>query len=257
MMADQTKNFAVSAVASPPNPPPSGTTLTVQLGQGSRFPAAPFNATIWPRVALPDPANAEIVRVTAIAGDTLTIARSQENTPARNILAGDLIAQTITKAAVDNFAKLDTLNTFAQGIECGNYVRAAQGLYDFARSAPIGYPIDRPFASGYFGGISVTVPPTHDAYCITGYTLTWWLSFVGTFQGTYGSEFIVTLPVPWTTSYTQSGSCGMAIVAGAYAHMCWVMGIGDSFARFRLFNALPIAVGAQVDMQAVLTLRMQ
>jgi hypothetical protein len=45
---------------------------------------------------LPDASNAEIVRVTAIAGDHLTIVRQQEGTAARAILVGDVIAAAIT-----------------------------------------------------------------------------------------------------------------------------------------------------------------
>ena len=99
---DAYKNFAVSIVATAPSPGLSGTTLTVTAGQGGRFPAPPFNATVWPSGVLPDPTNAEIVRVTAIATDTLTIVRAQEGTTARTIATGNLIAATITKKLLDD-----------------------------------------------------------------------------------------------------------------------------------------------------------
>src|SRR5206468_2357178 len=50
----------------------------------------------WPAGDQPLVTNAEIVRVTAISGDTLTITRTQEGTTARAILVGDQIAATIT-----------------------------------------------------------------------------------------------------------------------------------------------------------------
>lgn len=56
----------------------------------------PFNATIWPTAAQPTPLNAEIVRVTGIATDTLTIVRTQEGTSARTVVVGDQIAATVT-----------------------------------------------------------------------------------------------------------------------------------------------------------------
>ena len=95
-MSDQHKNFAISAVATAPSPASSGTSLVVTAGQGSRFPKPPFNATVWPSGATPDPTNAEIVRVTVISTDTLTITRTQEGTSARSIVVGDQIAATIT-----------------------------------------------------------------------------------------------------------------------------------------------------------------
>jgi len=96
MSYDAHKNFAVSAVAVAPSPPASGTSLTVTAGQGSLFPAAPFNATIWPTGQTATFLNAEVVRVTNVTGDVLTITRLQEGSSARTVLVGDLIANTIT-----------------------------------------------------------------------------------------------------------------------------------------------------------------
>ncbi len=95
-MPDAHRNFAYSTVATAPDPADSGTSLTVETGHGSRFPAAPFNATVWPAGDQPLVDNAEIVRVTAVAGDVLTITRAQEGTLARSVVVGDQIAATIT-----------------------------------------------------------------------------------------------------------------------------------------------------------------
>jgi hypothetical protein len=96
MAFDAHKNFAYSTVAVAPSPAISGTSLTVATGEGAKFPAVPFNATVWPVSAIPLTTNAEIVRVTNIAGDVLTITRAQESTSARTVLIGDQIAATIT-----------------------------------------------------------------------------------------------------------------------------------------------------------------
>lgn len=93
---DAHQNFAYSTVLTAPSPAASGTSLVVQTGHGTRFPTPPFNATVWPLGAIPIPTNAEIVRVTAIVGDTLTITRTQESTSARSVVVGDQIAATIT-----------------------------------------------------------------------------------------------------------------------------------------------------------------
>jgi hypothetical protein len=121
MAFDAHKNFAVSSVAVAPSPAASGTSLTVATGEGARFPAAPFNGTVCPAQALATPANAEIVRVTAIAGDVLTIVRAQEGTTARAIAIGDLIAATITAKTVTdlesgtNFPQLATPGALTVG----------------------------------------------------------------------------------------------------------------------------------------------
>jgi hypothetical protein len=100
-MADAYANFAYGVVLTPPMPATTGTSLTLNAGQGAQFPVVPFNATVWPIRSVPTYPNAEIVRVTARAGDTLTLVRQQEATQARAIIAGDQIAATLTKKMID------------------------------------------------------------------------------------------------------------------------------------------------------------
>jgi hypothetical protein len=99
-MADAHANFAYSTVATAPSPASAATSLVVQSGEGADFPTPPFNATVWPYGAQPDVDTAEIVRVTAIAGDTFTITRGpQTGDPGginRSIIVGDQIAATVT-----------------------------------------------------------------------------------------------------------------------------------------------------------------
>lgn len=94
---DAKNNFAITTVATAPSPATSGTSLIVNSGDGAKFPTAPFNAVVWPANTQPSTSNAEVVRVTAISTDTLTITRTQEGTSARTIGIGDQIAQNITK----------------------------------------------------------------------------------------------------------------------------------------------------------------
>lgn len=93
---DPHKNLAYSTIATAPAPASSGTSLVVFAGDGTRFPAVPFNATVWPANTQPTTANAEIVRVTNISTDTFTITRAQESSNARSIIVGDQIAATVT-----------------------------------------------------------------------------------------------------------------------------------------------------------------
>jgi len=96
MAFDQHVNFGYGVVATAPSPATSGTTLVLQTGQGALMPAVPFNGTVWAIGQLALVSTAEIVRVTTIAGDTLTITRAQEGSSARAIVVGDQFAATIT-----------------------------------------------------------------------------------------------------------------------------------------------------------------
>jgi hypothetical protein len=65
----------------------AATSIALQSGQGSKLPAAPFNLIWWNSTDYPNPANdpnVEIVRVTNVSTDTLTISRGQEGTSAAN-----------------------------------------------------------------------------------------------------------------------------------------------------------------------------
>jgi hypothetical protein len=97
MAVDAHANFAYSTVATAPSPATSGTSLVVAAGDGAKMPSVPFNATVWATGANAISTNAEIVRVTAISTDTLTITRAQESSTARTVVVGDQIAATITK----------------------------------------------------------------------------------------------------------------------------------------------------------------
>lgn len=99
-MADAHRNFAYSTVKGTnqgdTSNPGTGTTLTVQNGDGLKFPPVPFNATVWPTATQPLSTNAEVIRVTDIDGDTMTIVRQQESSSSRSVIVGDQIAATIT-----------------------------------------------------------------------------------------------------------------------------------------------------------------
>lgn len=89
-------NFAYSTIATAPSPATTGTSLVLTAGGGALMPAVAFNMTIWPAATNPLASNAEIVRVTNIATDTLTIVRHQEGTSARTVIVGDQAAATVT-----------------------------------------------------------------------------------------------------------------------------------------------------------------
>lgn len=82
---DATKNFCLVTVQGTYSS--TDTSVTLSAGQGALLPAPPFNMTWFNATSYPNPAldpNVEIVRVTAIATDTLTVIRGQEQTVASN-----------------------------------------------------------------------------------------------------------------------------------------------------------------------------
>lgn len=131
MSYDNHKNFALSAVVTPPTPAAGGTQLTVASGQGVRFPAPPFNVTVQPALTLPTVDNAEILRVTAIVGDVFTVVRAQEGTFARTILPGDQIAATITAKTITDVESANSPISAGGGLVLAGGVMSVDQAYGF------------------------------------------------------------------------------------------------------------------------------
>ncbi len=130
-MPDAHKNFAYSTVATAPSPAASGTELVVASGNGTLFPAVPFNATVWPTGVQPTSANAEILRVTGISTDTFTIERTQEGTSARTIVVGDQIAASITAKTFTDI-EVDYANSWSPF-----FIQTGTGLATYASTAAL------------------------------------------------------------------------------------------------------------------------
>lgn len=90
------KNFAYTTVATAPSPATSGLSLVVEAGDGALFPDPPFPVIVWPTGQIPLAGSAEVMKVTAVTSDTLTIERAQEGTSARSVVAGDQIMAGLT-----------------------------------------------------------------------------------------------------------------------------------------------------------------
>jgi len=207
-VADAHANLAYSSVATAPSPATSGTSLTVAAGDGAKFPAVPFNATVWPAGAIPLTTNAEIVRVTARATDTLTITRTQEGTSARSVVVGDQIAATITAKSLTDIETdvatraVDTAVVHIAGTETitGAKTFTAQSLYTTVGA-----------------GVSLASRQTADSAGSNRIELT-----------NDGSV--------WLGSGGTSGGTDVAIVreAGANALQLWAAGLGSP--RVRIYD---------------------
>lgn len=164
MAFDFHKNLAYSTVATAPSPATSGTTLSVAAGHGTRFPAVPFNATVWPLNVIPDPSNGEIIRVTSKgAGDNWTIVRQAEvgGTAARSIVVGDQIAATITNKSLTDIessvAAINVKQYGATGDGTTNDAAAIQAAIDAlpATGGIVYFP--RPAVNYLIGSTSLTI----------------------------------------------------------------------------------------------------
>lgn len=82
------KNLANGIVLTAPSPATSGTSIVLESGQGAYMPVAPFYATVTPQGSLSNPATSEIISVTNVSTDTLTIVRAQMGTMAQSIAVG-------------------------------------------------------------------------------------------------------------------------------------------------------------------------
>ena len=149
---DALKNFAVSLVATAPSPATSGTSLVVTAGQGSYFPATPFDATIWPSGVQPTNTNAEIVRVTNVSTDTFTITRAQYGTTAQSIAVGYQIAQTVDANLLNQLAPLSgatfTGEVVAPDFKVSGLTGATAGTSRLVGTTSAGPPTTGTFATG-------------------------------------------------------------------------------------------------------------
>ena len=117
----------------------AATSITVTTGTGAEFPQITsgqyFVATF---IKNGNPLIYEIVRVTAISSDTMTIVRGQEGTTALSWVQGDLIAAQITAGTLANSLQdATTISAVTSGT--GATLTAAQMLGGVInRSGPVG-----------------------------------------------------------------------------------------------------------------------
>lgn len=131
MSLDAAVNFAKSAVSTGYSS--GATSIVLASGGGAKYPATPFNAVWYNSTDFSDPSDdtaVEVVRVTAISTDTLTITRGQEGTTG---VAHNTAAKTYTLIAGPTAKIVTDLNaTFAAKAT----TIAGYGITDFNSIAP-------------------------------------------------------------------------------------------------------------------------
>ena len=90
------------------------TSLTVATGTGIIFPTLAGSQYFYCTLENTAGTLREIVKVTARSTDTFTIVRAQDNTTVQSWSTGDKVELRIIAAELNNFPKLDEVNTFSQ-----------------------------------------------------------------------------------------------------------------------------------------------
>lgn len=85
------------------------TTITVLTGTGANFPSISSNKDYFHATIVGDNGDMEIVRVTAVSGDTLTVIRAQEGTTAKEWPVDTRIENRITAEFLNQVATGDTI----------------------------------------------------------------------------------------------------------------------------------------------------
>ncbi len=96
------KDLADSRVQTAPSPKTSGTSMTLVSGGGALMPSTlPFYAAVAPNNARPTHLNAEVVLVTNVVGDVVTMTRAVGGTSAKSISAGWQFYATLSSEWAD------------------------------------------------------------------------------------------------------------------------------------------------------------
>lgn len=96
------KDGATGTVLTAPSPATSGLSLTLNSGEGARFPTAPFYVIAHPNNTIPTVSTAEKLLVTAVSTDTFTIVRAQGIYSAQSIAVGYRISNAIFQDDMNN-----------------------------------------------------------------------------------------------------------------------------------------------------------
>ena len=111
------KNLVTASVLTAPSPATSGTTLVLASGTGASFPSPSthnYNVVVYPSNTFPNQLNSEVVTVTAISTDTMTIVRGAESSTPRAILVGDNVSLVVTAKTLTDIE--DAVNTVQASI---------------------------------------------------------------------------------------------------------------------------------------------
>ena len=117
MSADAVKNFCKVEVSGYYGT--SETSITLKTGEGSKLPSPPFNLVWWNATDYQDPTDdpyREIIRVTAVNGDTLTVSRGQEDTTAQPHNISGKLYKMIRPITAKDYGDLQNIDVYKDGV---------------------------------------------------------------------------------------------------------------------------------------------
>ena len=135
----------------------SATTLVVNGGSGSLFPAPTSGNYFMLTLISQLTGNMEIVQCTARSGDTFTIVRAQEGTTAQSFAIGDSVQLRITAGSLQAFSNPTLVNSVAAGTgigvssSTGNVTISNTGVTNLNAGSGISL-------SGSTGTVTITAP---------------------------------------------------------------------------------------------------
>lgn len=106
------------------------TTLTVESGGGSKFPLLQTD-DIAQVAVISTTGNVEIMSVTQVTGDVLTVIRAQESTAAQSFAAGSRVEMRVTSAILSNFLQR------TGGVMLGDIDMSGNVIRNFVFGTPI------------------------------------------------------------------------------------------------------------------------
>lgn len=144
---DSARNFSKSTVST--GYTSAATSIVLVAGGGAKFAAPPFNAVWWNATDYGDPSDdpgVEIVRVTGLSTDTLTVTRAQESTSASNHNTAGKVYLLVAGPTAKLTTDILTINTTGSAATLTT-TRAINGV-NFDGSAPITVTADANTLSG-------------------------------------------------------------------------------------------------------------
>ena len=139
------------------------TSLTVATGTGALFPTLTGSQYFYCTLINAAGTTIEIVKVTARSTDTFTIVRAQDNTTASAFSTGDKVELRLVAANLNDFPKLDEVNTFTQNLTANTLI-ASNGIVVNSGTVAASYSIpsgSNAMSAGPItvsSGYAVTVP---------------------------------------------------------------------------------------------------
>lgn len=221
MAIDSFKNFAKVTVSQGYDN--TATTVVLIGNDGAKLPTAPFNAVWWNVGSYPDPSddpNKEVVRVTAVSTDTLTITRAQEGTAATTKNTGNTYKMIAGLTAKSLNTDLNNFNSFYEPTPLFNTTALT---FNGASISHVVRMVIREPLSASFLRIPMLMTTNSTTYGTTGASLSASVNILSTFNavayafGTGANSRSLAYYASGSAGFTQQNSMSVAANGTQYS----------------------------------------